>query len=102
MWFDKARLHRGLGTGANLCHRLGDDVQGSWAEISREVRGSWAAPAQVRPEVTVRPLRRDVKRQRAGDDRDGLRALRTSGWQCRHATAMSHVPVRHQTLSQVR
>ena len=56
MWFAKARLHRGLGTGANLCHRLGDAVQGSWAEISREVRGGRAAPAQVRPEVAVRPL----------------------------------------------
>ena len=79
MWFDKARLHRGLGTGANLCDRLGDDVQGSWAEISRKVRGSWAAPAQVRPEVTVRPLRRDMDRQRAGDDRNRLHG-RTS-WQ---------------------
>jgi len=73
MRFAKARLHRGLGTGANLCHRLGDAVQGSWAEISRDVRGGRAAPAQVRPEVTVRPLRRDTDRQRAGDDRNGLR-----------------------------
>ena len=69
---DVSRLHRRLSTGSNLGHRLGDAVEGTWNEIRRLVRGGRAAPAQVRLEVAVRPLRRDVDRQRAGDDRNRL------------------------------